>query len=227
MKNKTQTCPGSGAKAERQNGPWRGICPNCGKQVQVKLDGTFRRHGVTREQMEAWRQQRRDETGRQAGWLNEPKHAETRRNLLGCIDFIQRMAAKPPLWQLPDNPMTLFNVDEFYPRWTLHGPGRFEIPDDLTLTVTCPHWAPAGDRAEPPQRQPAKWDGRPFPGKCDVDDCDNQATNTVGYWDGGAPGAGTWHQHGRCPNHDPTMEFTPTGLDEFNPDTTWNPEIPR
>ncbi|AUV60860.1 hypothetical protein I5J35_gp82 [Mycobacterium phage Rem711] len=168
-----------------------------------------------------------DVIARQAGWLNEPKHAETRRNLIGCIDFIQRMAAKPPLWQLPDNPMTLFAVDEFYPRWTLHGPGRFEIPDDLTLTVTCPHWAPADDRAEPPQRQPAKWDGRPFPGKCDVDDCDNQATNTVGYWDGGAPGAGTWHQHGRCPNHDPTMEFTPTGLDEFNPDTTWNPEIPR
>lgn len=63
MRNKTQTCPGSGAKAERQNGPWRGICPNCGKQVQVKIDGTFRRHGVTRAQMEAWRQQQRDETG--------------------------------------------------------------------------------------------------------------------------------------------------------------------
>jgi hypothetical protein len=48
---------------------------------------------------------------------------------------------------------------------------------------------------------PARWDGRPFPGKCGYGDCPNQATTAYGYWDGGAPGAGTWRQRSRCNEH--------------------------
>lgn len=48
---------------------------------------------------------------------------------------------------------------------------------------------------------PAVWDGRPFPGKCDVEGCPYQATWSFGYWDGGGPGLGTWRQKGRCDEH--------------------------
>lgn len=48
-------CPGSDTKANTQDGPWRGTCPDCGKKTQVKLDGTIRRHGTTRAQIAAWR----------------------------------------------------------------------------------------------------------------------------------------------------------------------------
>jgi len=50
-------------------------------------------------------------------------------------------------------------------------------------------------------RMPARWDGRPFPGKCGYDDCPNQATSSYGHWDGGAPGVGTWQQRSRCDEH--------------------------
>jgi hypothetical protein len=74
--------------------------------------------------------------------------------------------------------------------------------DDLTIAYK--RFLPPDPEPEPP-RPPAKWDGRPFPGRCTHTDnseqCDNQATSSHGWWDGGAPGAGTWQQTGHCPIH--------------------------
>lgn len=53
-------CPGSDTKANTQDGPWRGTCPDCGKKTQVKLDGTIRRHGTTRPALAAWRRHQQD-----------------------------------------------------------------------------------------------------------------------------------------------------------------------
>lgn len=60
MKPAHQICPGSGTKAAVQDGPWRGTCPDCGKRVQVKLDGTYRRHGTTRAELDAYKRRRHD-----------------------------------------------------------------------------------------------------------------------------------------------------------------------
>jgi hypothetical protein len=51
-----------------------------------------------------------------------------------------------------------------------------------------------------------KWDGRMFPGRCThLDDngnqCDNQAASSFSYWDGGAPGVGTFRQKANCDEH--------------------------
>jgi hypothetical protein len=56
----TQQCPGGGTRANTQTGPWRGTCPYCGKQTQVRIDGTYRRHGTTRDQLDAQARRRRD-----------------------------------------------------------------------------------------------------------------------------------------------------------------------
>jgi hypothetical protein len=47
----------------------------------------------------------------------------------------------------------------------------------------------------------ARWDGRPFPGKCTYNDCPNQASTSLGRWTGGAPGVGEWEHWGRCDEH--------------------------
>lgn len=75
--------------------------------------------------------------------------------------------------------------------------------DDLAITVNL--WLPPDPGPEPPRR-PAKWDGRPFPGRCthtepDGTQCDNQATSSYTHWDGGAPGVGTLQQSGSCDLH--------------------------
>lgn len=40
-----------------------------------------------------------------------------------------------------------------------------------------------------------------IPGQCDADDCPNRATSFVGWWDGGAPSVGEWHEVARCDYH--------------------------
>lgn len=149
-------------------------------------------------------------------WLNRPENTTTRTNLINSIRWLRHMAAKPPLWPLPDQ--SAFDISQWFtaegttpndgktphnPRWTFNGPGRFEVEavprDDLSVRIELWHH-PGRTEPEPPPR-PAKWDGRPFPGKCSAEHCDNQATTASGYWDGGAPGQGTWHQTGRCPIH--------------------------
>ena len=79
---------------------------------------------------------------------------------------------------------------------------------DDGIEVTCHLWL-SGDEPEPPRR-PAKWDGRPFPGRCDHEAdgvrCDNQARGSLSYWDGGAPGVGTFRQTGRCELHPYAMD---------------------
>lgn len=37
-----------------------------------------------------------------ADWLDKPENATGRANIVGCIDFIRKVAAKTPLWQLPE-----------------------------------------------------------------------------------------------------------------------------
>lgn len=154
-------------------------------------------------------------------WLNRPENAGLRANLVSCIEFLQRMAAKQPLWELPieDNP---FDPSEWLgPQWQLTE-GTWTIPGgNPGLTVPVELWhAPTPN--EPERRvMVAKWNGRPIPGKCTVESCDNQATSMSGHWDGGAPGQGAWHQTGRCPLH----PYQPSGLDELHPDTTHNPEV--
>ena len=81
--------------------------------------------------------------------------------------------------------------------------GTFEPGDGPTLTAYT--YLPPDPEPEP-ARQPALWNGRPIPGKCTIDGCPNQATSMLGYWDGGAPGVGTWQQQGRCPQHDLRIE---------------------
>ncbi|MCV7358499.1 hypothetical protein [Mycolicibacterium fluoranthenivorans] len=76
---------------------------------------------------------------------------------------------------------------------------------DDELTVRYERWLPPAPEPELP-RLPAKWDGRPFPGRCThVDDqgaqCDNQAISSIGWWDGGGPGLGNWRQIAHCPIH--------------------------
>lgn len=44
-------------------------------------------------------------------WLNRPANADIRRRLVDRIEFLRRCAAKPPLWQLPEN---LFNPDDWF-----------------------------------------------------------------------------------------------------------------
>lgn len=155
-------------------------------------------------------------------WLNRPENANTRTNLLNNIRWLRHMAAKPPLWPLPDQ--SAFDASQWLntghgsyataagtqpndgktphnPRWTFNGPGSFTvqaIPADLT--VKCELWR--DDPGEPEPRQPVKWDGRPIPGRCTIAGCEYQATSMSGYWDGGAPGVGTWRQQGRCPQHE-------------------------
>lgn len=38
-----------------------------------------------------------------ADWMNRPENADTRTNLVGCIDYIRKAAAKPHRWQIPEN----------------------------------------------------------------------------------------------------------------------------
>lgn len=87
-------------------------------------------------------------------WLNRPENATTRTNLINSIRWLRHMAAKPPLWPLPDQ--TAFDASQWLntghgsygitegtqpndgktphnPRWTCSGPGSFTvqaIPDD-------------------------------------------------------------------------------------------------
>jgi hypothetical protein len=49
--------------------------------------------------------------------------------------------------------------------------------------------------------KPALWDGRPFPGPCDVEGCPYQAVWSIGRWTGGGPGLGEWERKGRCAEH--------------------------
>lgn len=37
-------------------------------------------------------------------WLNTPDYHDERRALIDNIAYLRRMAAKPPLWPLPENP---------------------------------------------------------------------------------------------------------------------------
>lgn len=135
-------------------------------------------------------------------WLNKSENAEARSNLVGCINFIRRAMAKPrPEWQLPDDAFdpTTWNV-MLNPRWEIRGPGSFKVE----------RWLP--DETPEPPRRAAKWDGRPFPGRCTWthpttgQQCDNQAISSFGYWDGGAPGAGRWVQSGACLDHSGSTE---------------------
>lgn len=80
-----------------------------------------------------------------------------------------------------------------------------EMFDDTTdPPITEAEWP---DEPPEPPRRAAKWDGRPFPGRCTWthpttgQQCDNQAISSFGYWDGGAPGAGRWVQSGACLDH--------------------------
>lgn len=61
---------------------------------------------------------------------------------------------------------------------------------DDSLSVTVNPWRPSESVEEPPRR-PALWDGRPFPGKCDVGDCPNQATSAYAHY----------LHHARCDEH--------------------------
>lgn len=161
-------------------------------------------------------------------WLNRPENADTRTSLVACMDWLRRMAAKPPLWPLPDE--AAFDASQWLrtghgsyaiaegtqpndgktphnPRWTLSGPGRYElIGVDHGRTITTYTYLRSDPEPRSP-RLPAKWDGRPTPGKCTIDGCPYQATSMYGYWDGGAPGKGTWRQHGRCPQHQTGTEL--------------------
>lgn len=71
---------------------------------------------------------------------------------------------------------------------------------DNELTIAVHGWLPPPDVPEPPRR-PARWDGRPFPGRCTAPGCLNQATSAVAWWDGGAPGVGTLQRRGHCDEH--------------------------
>lgn len=134
---------------------------------------------------------------RQADWLNKPENTTTRTNLINCIRWLRHMAAKPPLWPLPPR---RFEIDHVYidqsEGW--YDAGTLDPGDGPTLTAST--YLPPDPEPEPP-REPARWDGRPIPGKCTIDGCPYQATSMYGYWDGGAPGQGTWRQQGRCPQH--------------------------
>lgn len=71
---------------------------------------------------------------------------------------------------------------------------------DDSLSVAYRRYLPPDPEPERP-RQPALWDGRPFPGKCDVDGCRYQATSAYAHWDGGAPGVGNFLHRARCDEH--------------------------
>ena len=132
---------------------------------------------------------------------NRPNQATNRTNLIGCIDYIRRCAAKPPRWPLPGGP------DAFDPsQWITPIQGSPPLNDLPVTTVEL--WSPSDDPAQNTAAvitSPAKWDGQPIPGRCEHregdDQCDNQATTGHGHWDGGAPGQGNWHWHGRCNEH--------------------------
>ncbi|WP_139170333.1 hypothetical protein [Mycolicibacterium fluoranthenivorans] len=75
---------------------------------------------------------------------------------------------------------------------------------DEGLTIRYEGWLPPEPEPEPP-RPPARWDGLAIPGRCthveDGAQCDNQARSSMGWWDGGGPGLGTWHYKAWCPIH--------------------------
>lgn len=83
-----------------------------------------------------------------ADWLNRPDQARTRANLLGCIEFLRRVAAKMPRWELPDNPYPFdvsqwFQVDDFAgPRPAGLGE-EWEIPDSKRAYLNG--WTSSGD----------------------------------------------------------------------------------
>lgn len=99
-------------------------------------------------------------------WLDRPENTELRTNLVSSIEFLQRMAHKQPLWELPIedalfDPIRWLNTGHgsyataagtipndgktpFDPQWTFTGPGSYTIqaiPADLT--VKCEQWKPA------------------------------------------------------------------------------------
>lgn len=44
-------------------------------------------------------------------WLNRPENADRREALVGCCEHLKGIAAKKPLWDLPDNP---FDITEWF-----------------------------------------------------------------------------------------------------------------
>jgi hypothetical protein len=110
----------------------------------------------------------------------------------------------------PGDKPTMFNedtgeIDGIIPRHVFIRLADATIAANLyERGVTDHRWLPADPEAEPP-RQPMPWDRRPFPGCCDYRHngirCGNQATSVMGYWDGGAPGAGEYHHRARCSEH--------------------------